>query len=239
MSTPVHVSIPTETKGLIDRFTQELHQRLLPHASMYKYQALLRLLDHDPIPKSPGPIEEEDPGLEVSCRVGSDILLMQANRSFQEWKQLSIDLLADKNSQSESIISNETERLKKEIEARAVAQALTDTGSSSESTKPDASWLNQCMTYRKAWRPSRGRSRQNSEPPPSLVRQANEADVVSTAPPSGRHLHRVPSSPINGQSPPEPTQPPRSVSLCQQVLLFVRFAFARSLQSNMPSRRYE
>ncbi|KAG8903662.1 hypothetical protein FRC00_014610, partial [Tulasnella sp. 408] len=63
---------------------------------------------------------------------------MQANRSFQEWKQLSIDLLADKDLQSESIIYDETARLLKEIEARAVARALTSTGlSSSESTKLD------------------------------------------------------------------------------------------------------
>lgn len=202
MASPVYTSIPTEEKARVRRFAEQLREKLLPLASTYRYQALLRLLDHDPIPKSPGVNKEGNLGLEDSRQAGSDALPMQANRLFQEWKKLSIDLLADKDSQSESIIYDETARLKKEIEARAMAPALTDTVlSSRESTRPDTSWLDKCMAHRNAWRPAGRISRQNSELPPPLAYQANEADSVSAHPPSIRHPHRAPFSPINGQLP--------------------------------------
>ncbi|KAG8954749.1 hypothetical protein FRC04_011182 [Tulasnella sp. 424] len=141
MASPMNSSIvPAEEAARSHNFAEQLRTRLRPYASHYRYHTLLRLLDRDPVPESPGVVGEEGPEFGESRSAGSSALVVQANSLFREWKQLSIDLLADKNSQSEAIIHDETERLRKEIEAQAKARALAagELISSSGPASPDA-----------------------------------------------------------------------------------------------------
>lgn len=202
MASPITSSIPREEAARIHNFAEQLRTKLRPHESHYRYNTLLRLLDHDPVPESLGVVGEEGPKFGEFQSAGSSALVVQADSLFREWKRLSIDLLADKDSQSEAIIHDETERLRKEIEAQAQARALAagEIISSSGPAEPDVSWLSQCMAHRNVWRPSRGKSQRSSDLLPSLLCQGNGANLASLGQPlAGHHPRRTPFSPVNGR----------------------------------------